>query len=216
LAEYPPFRNADLYLRFFKDTRLTGIPLLDEPMRSNLTRNQHHLVYVRAGQAYLHDALTVIRLRPTRYAATVWRAALLYARPSSQSEGVGSNQEAVSTLDAAWNRLFYGQWGESPAMPLCQITAGVCVGYWIAGSFLLTGVGGPIYLWRNRRALAEPQNLALAFMTLTILYTTAVGVTMEIGDNNRFRYTIEPFTALLSVFLLANAVRRQAPPSSET
>jgi hypothetical protein len=37
-------------------------------------------------------------------------------------------------------------------------------------------------------------------MAYNILFVTLIGVTMEIGENNRFRFTIDPFLLLLFVF----------------
>jgi hypothetical protein len=39
-----------------------------------------------------------------------------------------------------------------------------------------------------------------------IFFVTLIGNTMDIGENNRFRYTIDPFVLVLGIFILRNAV----------
>ena len=53
LALVPPYRSPDVYLEYFPETPITGVPLLDDINMSGGYRNQHHLSYVYAGERYL-------------------------------------------------------------------------------------------------------------------------------------------------------------------
>jgi hypothetical protein len=78
------------------------------------------------------------------------------------------------------------------------------VGWWIVVGFLVVAIGSILFIWRNRKHLAEPENMLVLFMVCNIFFVTAVGDLMDIGENNRFRFTVDPFILILLVFFLRN------------
>jgi hypothetical protein len=204
-ALLPPFRNPLVYLKLLPDTPLTGIPLLDEPQTSLNGRNHHHLVYVEASKYYLRDALHVIRAKPIDYLRSVNQAIYIYFHSSSDFDLTTGNRDHVSAFDLWWNRLFFGQWKNDETS--ADRNSGMSmehVGWWIVVSFVVAGVGSAIFLWKNRRHLFEPQNLLILFMAYNIFFATVVGNLMDIGENNRFRFTIDPFVLVLFIFFARN------------
>jgi len=55
------------------------------------------------------------------------------------------------------------------------------------------------------------------FMAYNIFFVTLVGNLMDIGENNRFRFTVDPFLLILFIFLLRNFIfqRIQNRPQTE-
>jgi len=89
------------------------------------------------------------------------------------------------------------------------------VGWWIVAGYFIATAGGLIFLWKSRGNSAEPENVLILFMTYNILYITLIGNTMGIGENNRFRFTVDPFIPILFVFFLLNLVARTRLDSLE-
>jgi hypothetical protein len=202
-ALIPPFRNPLVYLRYLPHTPLTGIPLLDEPEISLGGRNHHHLVYIEASGRYLEDALMTIRSRPRVYLRAVLQAAYIYFHSASDYEFVSENRSRIGSLDLWWNRVFYGQWAgdETASERLGNLSPGH-VAWWLVLVFLTTLAGAAACLWKRRGHLADPVNTVVLFMAYTILYVTLVGTSMDIGENNRFRFAIDPLLMVLFVFVL--------------
>lgn len=203
LAMIPSFRNPLVYLKFFPETPLTGVPLLDAPETSLNSRNHHHLVYLEASRHYLKDAVHLAVVMPSFYLRSAGQAFYIYFHSASDFDLIGGNRKHIKTFDLWWNRIFYGQWrsGETSIERNVSVSA-AHFGWWIAAGFLFTAIAGAQFLWRNRMRLSEPQVLLILFMTYNVFFVTLVGNTMDIGENNRFRFVIDPFIPLLSAFLL--------------
>jgi hypothetical protein len=206
-ALIPPFRNPYVYLKLLPDTPTTGVPILDTPETSLNTRNQHHLVYAEASRYYLKDALRLIVMKPGVYSRSVIQALYIYFHSASDYEFLESNRARIDRLDRTWDRLFYGQWqiGEAAGERLNQMK-GDHIGWGIVAAFLTAIIGGIYFLRANRARLGEPVNLLALFMLYNILFVTIIGVTLEIGENNRFRFTVDPLILLLFVFTIQNII----------
>jgi hypothetical protein len=76
------------------------------------------------------------------------------------------------------------------------------VGWWIVAGFVTVIVCGVARLWQDRAQLAKPPNGLMLFMLFNILFVSAVGNLMDIGENNRFRFVIDPFLLVLFIFFL--------------
>jgi hypothetical protein len=204
-ALLPPFRNPLVYLKLLPNPPLTGIPILDEPETSSGGRNFHHLVYVEASKYYLRDAIHVILTRPIDYLRSVNQAVYIYFHSSSDFDLIAGNRDILGAFDLWWNRLFYGQWkSDETSIDRNSSISVEHVGWWIVVGFLIVAVGSIIFIWKNCRHLTEPENMLVLFMAYNIFFVTVVGNLMDIGENNRFRFTIDPFILILLVFFLRN------------
>jgi hypothetical protein len=202
-ALIPPFRNPTVYLELLADTPATGIPILDEAQTTVGSRNHHHLVYVKASEHYLRDALYLALLWPRYYARSLLQAVYIYFHSGSDFDLTTANRDQILTLDTWWNRLFYGQWqsNETSIDRNIHISA-VHVGWWIVVSFLSTIIGSARFLWRQRGQPVTPRTLLVVFMMFNILFLSIAGNTLDIGENNRFRFVIDPFLMVLFTFVL--------------
>lgn len=198
LALLPPFRSREVYLRYFPDTPLTGIPLLDEGSYASGFPNYHSLVHVQASQGHMRDALVMIRLAPRHYLLNVLRAAYIFFHSASDYEHVAGIRAPVDGLDTAWNRAFYGQWrkGDSFAEMAAAFKPGH-VAWGLVLAYALGLAGAVRRLWRSRSAGFDGPAVLTAFMLWNVLFVSAAGTLLDIGENNRFRFTIDPFLLLL-------------------
>ena len=211
-----PFRNRAAYLKLLPNTPVTGIPILDQPDTSLDKRNQHHLVYAESSSYYLRDALRVIRLRPDVYTRCMRQAAYIFFHSASDFDLIEPNRIKMRELELWWNRLFYSQWqsDETSAGRMVNLSAEY-VGWWIVAAFLGSVCGGFAFLWKNRRQLHEPMNLLILFMLINIAFVSAVGILMDIGENNRFRFVIDPFILLLFTFVMRLGIGKLVPKKSK-
>jgi hypothetical protein len=206
-ALLPPFRNPLVYLELLPRTPLTGIPMLDKPETSLNGRNHHHLVYVEASKYYLRDALRMIRAKPNSYLRSIGQAVYIYFHSASDFDLTGGNRVRILAFDLWWNRIFYGQWrNDETSIERNSSMGAEHVGWWIVAGFFIATTGSAIFLWKNRGNLAEPGNVLILFMAYNIFFVTLVGNTMDIGENNRFRYTVDPFLLILPVFFIRSVI----------
>ena len=203
LALVPPYRSPDVYLEYFPGTPLTGIPLLDDINMSNGYRNQHHLSYVYAGERYTKDAVRMIIHAPRYYFSILPSSFYIYLHSASDYEHTVDIRAPIDGWDTVWNRLFYGQWQKDESLVERSRTfSPEHLAWWLALGFLLVITAAPVYLWRQR---AAPYNLdygLILFMYWNIVFVSAAGILLDIGENNRTRFGVDPFVLLLGVFFL--------------
>jgi hypothetical protein len=181
----------------------TGIPVLDRPYKSTGHVNYHHLAYVDISQQALADALSAIRLDPRTYLRSTGEALRMFWRPASDYPFLKENRDAIAPLSRAYARLLAGQ-PRYPSDPWFRLEPGQ-VGYLIAAGHLLC-VGIALLLlgrWLRGRRL-DAAELVLLFMGLHVLYVSLIGTTLEIDENQRFRFYLHP---LLCAILLTCAAR---------
>ncbi len=54
----------------------------------------------------------------------------------------------------------------------------------------------------KEKTMGKPANIVLLFILLNLLYVSVLVNLFEVGDNNRFRFLVEPFyLVLLGLFL---------------
>lgn len=209
-ARYPPFRNPNVYLRLLPDTPRTGIPVLDIAEFQDDSRNHHHRVYLDAGKYYFRDGLNVLRLRPAVYLRSMMQSLYIFFHSASDFDLTWEIRVRIHALDLWWNRVFYGQWlsDESSRDRLSEMSP-LRIGWWIVASFIIGLLGTSRYLWKHPSVMRQPGGLLLLFMLVNVLYVTAVGNAMDIGENNRFRYVIDAFLLLLTIHVLVRYVRNR-------
>ena len=146
LALVPPYRSAEVYLQYFPDTQLTGIPILDDHDKTLGGRNQHHLTYVYAGERYLKDAVRILMFAPQYYLRTIPNSLSIFFHSASDYKPTYSIRTPIDSLDTAWNRLFYGQWHKDETLRERSFTfAPDYVGWWLLLVFLIVVIATPVY-----------------------------------------------------------------------
>ena len=207
LALVPPYRSPDVYLKYFPDTPITGIPLLDDINMSGGYRNQHHLSYVYAGRRYLKDSLRIILHAPHYYLDNIPFAFYIFLHSASDYEPVHEIRAPIDAWDTIWNRLFYGQWQKDESLAARSHTFSPGhLAWWLTLSFILVITAVPIYLWRRRADIYKLEYGLVLFMFWNIMFVSAAGILLDIGENNRTRFSIDPFILLLTFFFLRRLV----------
>jgi hypothetical protein len=166
----------------------TGVPALDRVGKTPLNEftlinpvNYNHWAVPAANRASREDARLLIRRFPDAYVATVRENAHRFQRPATWDYFVSRNRSQI--------------------VPLAELSETVQrrLGWVVGVAWLLAAVA----LFGRR--LPKRDRLLLAFLVGTIAWATAVGVSLEIGENNRFRYHLTGLHVLLLAWVLQRA-----------
>ncbi len=174
---------------FFDEAEPFVHPALDSPYKTNGEPNFNHRDYVAISDALLDGNLRLIRRFPGRYLDRTATALLLFLQPGPNSVHflVDYDFERVHRYrDSLTRYLFLGGRVERPIRML-DPSPNLLLLIFPA----LLGVGA----WSLRRGPVEHRVLH-AFMLVTVLWVTAVANLVEIGENDRMRWEVEPFLAI--------------------
>jgi hypothetical protein len=169
---------------------VTGVPLLDRPVKEDGSNNFHHRAYVEISAQLARDSLAVIRADPLTYARAVMENLRQTLHPASTYAPLAEARARIQPLVSVHEPLtgwlpFLGPRGIWPvALPLVMLAT-------VAA------------LWRQR-ATPDARWVVTAYVTGTIAYAIGVGALMERTENQRFRFDVDPLIWLL---LLALATR---------
>lgn len=173
----------------------TGIAMLDEPSKSNGAMNFHHIAYVDISRMLERDALTVIRRRPDLYLKSVFRNLKATFEPSWRYVALRPSAVHLARYTTIWQTMF------GLARPGSEKTS---LGWMLATPFVLM-----LTLRRLRQTLtsrSEASFVTASLCTLHVLYVIGVGALMERSENQRFRFDIDPFLAVLTLLVLRDLV----------
>ena len=199
-----------------------GIPALDMEMRSTGNRNYNHIAYVGISRKYLGDGLVLLQLYPGIYSRGVVHAAFIFFRPSSDYSLFSLNRPSVEREGKIVSKFLLGQITYEHAVPetnegeidlAMQVRR---VGILIVIAYISVILYSLVVTWKCLRSGSRPDPLCVvsAFMLCTILYVAVVGNTMEIGENNRFRYMVDPLFLVLLACSLTRGFRSRTKPEN--
>ncbi|HSJ89341.1 MAG TPA: hypothetical protein VK909_19170 [Anaerolineales bacterium] len=205
LTHYPPrdsFRRIQDYDGLIPTPVRRGIPVLDEEITSTAGTNFNHSFYLQLSPLMLKDAIRFIRLRPGLYLASVKQGFMIYFH--SSSDYLLLKDKTTPTLESFWDKIFYGQlndyrgdfanrWKNSP----------IYVGWFLVIAYVAAAAYGlKVILSLSKYDVVFVA--IIAFMTFTILYFTFAANFFDLGENNRFRFTLDPLVLLIAGHLLQN------------
>jgi hypothetical protein len=148
----------------------------------------------------------------------IGKAFYCYFKPSSDYWLLAKNRRRIAAMDAFYNRILFLK----IFLPISHEPHDFYISVSLVLGIPLVTAGGVWLAWRSgisRAGLDRNQRLLLLFLCVNIVYITLVGNLFESGENNRFRFMIEPsLVALLGVFMqhqwLAKTRRGSRPAGS--
>ena len=212
-ARIYPFEDLDT---FHASHAPTGVAVLDRRWRTRTDPNLNNLDYIKISNRYTRDSLTFLRAHPGEYASTVVAATRMYFLPTSEYPFVEKNAKYAAGLRRVWwvvpdaqPRSFHdprGFFNPTHWGPDWLQTSWAAI-----GAYALVIVVWPItaLLTRrrrtagDRRALDGPARMALGFIAATVAFAFVTGVTLELGENNRFRFETDPLVWVATVALVS-------------
>ena len=209
IALMRPFQPIEAYPTQYGQVRgFESVPSLREVTKSTGAPNLNHLGYVTLSEQYLEDSLALAWNRPAAYARGV-RAAWLYYFTSTSAPGhLTSNIERLDLPARLWDRFLYGRLSfEVPVdwnnrRPL-HVTLLIGLPLVLLVSLRLA-LGHPA----GGAGLPHEQRLLVGYMCFNILWVALVGNSIEVGENNRFRFTTDPLSIVLAGLVVQRLLRR--------
>ncbi len=223
LAVLPSYRG----LWYYRDRidlpsfEKTGIPILDLEHYSTGGLNYNNLSYISLSSQYMKDALYVLSHYPSTFIKGLISSFKIYFYPSSDwfamMDETNKNRKVLQPYIAPLNMMVCGQIFNtndptfSPEYTWQQYTQpagkiGLCIVVWVLVSFVFGGLYNINEIrtkgWNSARAGT------MAYLLIAIVYVTLVGNCLEVGENHRFRYNINPFLLVFfGLFLQDMTVR---------
>ena len=165
----------------------------------------------------MEDALYVLKSYPLKYLGSVFRAFRIYFFPSSDWFHIYSsidNVGKIKTVEMFYDVLLYGQFfGFSRPEPLTEHIDEYFYSIWNIGLFLLAGflisvIYGVFVIFRElkKKTYDSPLFSTVLFFLITIGYVTVVSNCLEVGENERFRFNIDPMLLVLFGVFLTNVI----------
>jgi hypothetical protein len=205
-------------LIFFADlVPPTGISVLDEKAKTNNTANWNYRDIPAIDRYYTHDAVAVARRFPSIYAHGLYMANRLYFSPTGMNEYLGSrNRAAVQPMERIFNPLLSLTGASSSRMEqpylgvrdryalevntsvplIIAWLATFAFGYAQARQVIVTGTSAN-----------GARGLVMGFITITAAYLYVVSTALEMGENYRYRFLIEPLFFVLAATALTSGIR---------
>lgn len=194
------------------------VPVLADPTKPTTGRENFNAeCYLPVLREAQRNALAAARARPGDTVRAVVGSLQIWSESSSQYAFVYDNRQHVNTIDQWYRQLVLL---DVPYDPPVKTNAGWWIpigtpgGRWrfsmtiIVGT-LVTIAFGLRGVWRvlRRRTSVEPVDAALAVIGTTVAFVTVVGNVFEIGENNRFRFMVEPLTLIVLTWAAVQAAR---------
>jgi hypothetical protein len=206
VALIPPFLSLDSYPMFEAqcEPNYTDIAVLSQRRKSNSpTPNFNNECYLPIYAAYQKQALAFIAEDPVAFAGSKLTAAQIMLMPSSDYPlFLNKNRSKIATYDSLYSTVVLGTFlspetiyrpeGLGP-----EFRKHIPLSLTIAFGFIVTCVAGIWAALRWRRDGVTTTRATLAAISLLTVFVFAVGTAFEIGENERFRYMVEPIMFVL-------------------
>lgn len=222
LALITPFSDLRSYGDLLPNVPPTGVPALDEIARPNGASNYNYRGVPALSALYMRDALRVAVHHPSTFVRGSATAYYYYLFPSSIYWFLDGNRSRIRGYDRAYDAIVYGQLlyhepaaANEPASALAarrflKVSPVLMLGVpavMIAGVLLCVG------MYRRGR-LRSAHGATLLYLVGTALYVTVLSNALEINENYRFRFTIDPLLVILATVTASAAVKRRMPPDT--
>ncbi len=214
-----PFSEVDAYPPGLRRAAPGGHPALSETHKSTGAPNYNHGAYLEITRAYRRDARALLLERPDVYRDSLLRAWTRYSMDPSVLLFLRTNRDRLGGYAETLSAAVYGV---TMAEPLAgrQVKRPEALyqpSRWSLVFLLLVTGGVTVAGWRGLREWLGPDGdpalgAALLFAAGTAAYVAVVGNAFELGENNRFRFMVEPLHFALIAWLLDGL--RRAPRES--
>ncbi len=196
-----------LYGPYIQMPARTGIPVLDDCVTSTGATNFNCTAFFQVQRIYTRDGLALLRNYPVVYLRSLEAAWFSYFLPSGDFPFFDLNRPKLHALDRFWNIVFFGQFKEAnDRKELRQLAArgeGPSLVLY-TGVFLMIGLPA-LWLWSiyylvtgvRAKTLDPPAAILIGFLLLNITYVTAIANFLSSFENNRYRFPLDAFYAIL-------------------
>ncbi|REJ76883.1 MAG: hypothetical protein DWQ36_16385 [Acidobacteria bacterium] len=208
VAHLQPFSALRRYPEDLRDE--TSAPSIEHPAvsmerKSTGASNYNHWAYLEISDASMQDALWLVRHRPAVYLRGLATAWYNYFQPQSTVEHLRSSRALLGAWADVWEGLMYVSvptpWtyrGTLRHLPLAPMIA-----------FPVLLVWGVLAMRRAAQRADHATAATLAFACAVVVWVAVVGNSLEVWENQRFRFYSDACSALLGAHLIETLLRRR-------
>jgi hypothetical protein len=204
LSSIDVFERPERYVALLGASEPTGIAVMDE-MKKQVGGfpNYNAEVFLRVNRGLAKDSRQALLAYPQGFAKRVGTAFYHFNRPPSEFKGLESNLVHIEQADRFYNLLVQGQpaavWGlgtdpSRPQSPLLQMGV-VKLLFFVAAIVACAYFGWQIVGVRRQRLTAL--QCFLACLAVTVAYAMLITNVLDVWENNRARYMIDPLMTLI-------------------
>jgi hypothetical protein len=185
------------------------IPALSARTKQNGQGNLNHVAYIAVGRRLLHDSVTLIQLRPRAYLRGVGRALSTYLESNGECLGLKANERPLARWRAVYEPLLYGR--------ITTRDAGQPRFVYPLLSLAISSITLLLVWLATSRAGNLTQRWLLRFVLWCVVYVGAVSNGLDLGENARFRYAVDPLylVAACAAWQLLSARQFLAPAAPQ-
>jgi len=190
----PPFSELEKYEPILEPKPVTGILVLDQRKKASGVPNFNNIAYIDIARAYGRDALKILFIKPLAYLRGLAEAIGIFFIPADNYYFLRLNRKKLKTLARIFNAVLLGQFNDRLNTSLRRsnpvtfyLQSFTNTGFILIAAYILAFIYG-ILLLRRRHPLSQ----SYFFLWLTLLYAFLVGNFTEVGENNRFRFVLDP------------------------
>lgn len=206
-----PFRTVDEEQAVLGSETPAGVAVLDERTKAGGAPNFNNAVYLRASRMLSHDAAWAIAHQPQWYFRSCRKAVSLFFQPAYQYSHVPTITHNLSVLGPVipFFDWLHGRWSRMDATAPGWFSKSLLrTGWLMAGLYVAIHVA---VLWILITGGYEADNAlggCVGYAWLLSVYTFTVGIAVQAGENNRFRFSTEPIVIFLLFYVCARVRRR--------
>jgi hypothetical protein len=170
---------------------------LIEPSKNNGSPNMNHVGYIGVSRRLWRDSLRAFSARPIGTCRAITGALRRHFLPTTASNPfIRDNLNRLDALENLYRRALY------PAGSSILVIA--WYGFAIASS---------VWIWARRASWPEPFGDAAGYLAVTVIWVVVISSVTTSGENNRFRFCLDPAVFSWNVGVLGTILCSTTHPS---
>jgi len=192
------------------------VPVLAETEKENGHINPSYECYLPLLDQYAHDSVAAGLAEPGYAARAVLGSFQIWVESASQYAFVYDNRLHIDGFDERYRQIVLLDVPWDPPIETDSgwwIPLGTPGGRWRFSVTIVVSTIAAVSLaaralWRRRRGALGPVDATLLVIGYQVAAITLIGNAFEIGENNRFRFMVEPITLVVGAYCVVALVRR--------
>lgn len=196
-----------------KNILYTGVPVLDETNFDDKSNNFNNLLFLKINKYYQKDAIIVLLKYPSVYLGALARSVRCFFLPAGEwswfvggvESGADKNREILKWWDNFYKVIFSGQ------IPMEVPNSGIkyqhyatstrAMGWFGLFVFIVAIGSGTLVIIKHKKGIVY---FTVIFTLGTIIYVFLLSTFLEVGENMRYRFDIEPYLFVMIGLLFTN------------
>jgi hypothetical protein len=216
LAAIGAFSQLWIYRPYLAEEKKTGIPVLDSATKVSQAANFNNINYIAISKVYLSDALVSIRKFPGVFLISVVKSFFFYIRCPSEFYMLAGNVNKIGLYETLYRRIIYGEFTDHPD-PMLKVQGDPEYQrklFFSTPWFTLLALPALLLycmilvrgIFRSK-LYDNPRSVVIVFITVNLLYVTLIANVMEMGENNRIRFMMDPFLVVMLALMVKDILR---------